>query len=134
MKAIISTFIAVICAASAVIAQDKPALTGVDSLAAKSSDYTGKIIAVSGIVERVSEAKHMFTLIDVSEAGCADGCQRAMIVAQLGQGVTTLPKAMEPVVAIGKVDTFAPSVRVTVTELVSGKEAVDARLKHLSAK
>jgi hypothetical protein len=134
MKATISTFIAVICAVSAVRAQDKPALTGVDLLAAKPGDYTGKIIAVSGIVERVSEAKHMFTLIDVSEAGCADGCQRAMIVAQLGQGVATLPKAMEPVVAIGKVDTSAPSVRVTVTELVSGKEAVDARLKQLSAK
>jgi hypothetical protein len=126
--------VAVICAANAMMAQDKPALTGVDLLAAKPGDYTGKIIAVSGIVERVSEAKHMFTLIDVSEAGCADGCQRAMIVAQLGQGVITLPKAMEPVVAIGKVDTSAPSVRVTVTELVSGKEAVDARLKQLSAK
>ena len=84
MKAIISTFIAVICAASAVMAQDKPALTDVDSLAAKPSDYSGKIVAVSGIVERVSETKRMFTLIDASEAGCADGCQRAMIVAQLG--------------------------------------------------
>ena len=73
MKAIISTFIAVICAASTVIAQDKPALTGVDSLAAKPSDYTGKIVAVSGVVERVSEAKKMFTLVDASEAGCADG-------------------------------------------------------------
>ena len=73
MKAIISTFIAVICAASAVIAQDKPALTGVDSLAAKPSDYTGKIVAVLGVVERVSEAKKMFTLVDASEAGCADG-------------------------------------------------------------
>ena len=133
MKAIISTFIAAICAASAVMAQDKPSLTGVDSLAAKPSDYTGKIVAVSGIVERVSETKRMFTLIDASEAACADGCQRAMIVAQLGQGVTTLPKATEPVVAIGKVDTSARSVRVTVTELVSGKEAVDARLKQLSA-
>jgi hypothetical protein len=102
MKAIISTFIAVICAASVVIAQDQPVLTGVDSLAAKRSDYSGKIVAVSGIVERVSETKRMFTLIDASEAGCADGCQRAMIVAQLGQGVTTLPKAMEPVVAIGQ--------------------------------
>jgi hypothetical protein len=134
MKAIISILIAVICAASAVIAEDKPALTGVDSLATKPSDYTGKIVAVSGIVERVSETRRMFTLIDTSEAGCADGCQRAMIVAQLGQGVTTLPKATEPVVAIGKVDASAPSVRVTVTELVSGKEAVDARLKQLSDK
>ena len=134
MKAIISTFIAVICAASAVMAQDKPALTGVDSLAAKPSDYTGKIVAVSGVVERVSDAKKMFTLVDASEAGCADGCQRAMIVAQLGQGVTTLPKVMEPVVAIGKVDTSSPAVLVTVTELVSSKEAVDARLKQLSAK
>ena len=127
-------FIAMICVASAVIAQDKPALTGVDSLAANPGDYTGKIVAVSGIVERVSEAKHMFTLIDSSEAGCADGCQRAMIVAELGQGLTALPKATEQVVAIGRVDTSAPSVRVTVTELVSGKEAVDARLKQLSAK
>ena len=134
MKVILSTFIAVICASSAVIADDKPALTGVDSLAAKPSDYTGKIVAVSGIVERVSETKRMFTLIDASEAGCADGCQRAMIVAQLGQGVTMLPKAAERVVAIGKVDTSAPAVRVTVTELVFGKEAVDARLKQLSAK
>ena len=134
MKLVISTFIAVICAASAVIPQDKPALTGVDSLAANPSGYTGKIVAVSGVVERVSEAKKMFTLVEASEAGCADGCQRAMIVAQLGQAVTTLPKAMEPVVAIGKVDTSAPSVRVTVTELVSSKEAVDARLKQLSAK
>ena len=127
-------FIAMICVASAVIAQDKPALTGVDSLAANPGDYTGKIVAVSGIVERVSEAKHMFTLIDSSEAGCADGCQRAMIVAELGQGPTALPKATEQVVAIGRVDTSAPSVRVTVTELVSGKEAVDALLKQLSAK
>ena len=134
MKAIISTLIAAICAASAVIAQDKPALTGVDSLAAKPSDYTGKIVAVLGVVERVSEAKKMFTLVDASEAGCADACQRAMIVAQLGQGVTTLPKAMEPVIAIGKVDTFFPAMRVTVTELVLSKEAVDARLKQLSAK
>ena len=134
MKVILSTFIAVICASSAVIADDKPALTGVDPLAAKPSDYTGKIVAVSGIVERVSETKRMFTLIDASEAGCADGCQRAMIVAQLGQGVTMLPKAAERVVAIGKVDTSAPAVRVTVTELVFGKEAVDARLKQLSAK
>jgi hypothetical protein len=77
MKAIISTFIAVICAATAVIAEDKPALTGVDSLAAKAGDYTGKIVAVSGVVERVSETKRMFTLVDASEAGCADGCQRA---------------------------------------------------------
>ena len=134
MKLIISTFIAVICAASAVIAQDKPALTGVDSLAANPSDYTGKIVAVSGVVERVSDAKKMFTLVDASEAGCADGCQRAMIVAQLGQGVTTLPKVMEPVVAIGKVDTSFRAVLLTVTELVSSKEAVDARLKQLSAK
>jgi hypothetical protein len=134
MKAIISTFIAVICAASAVIAQDKPVLTSVDQLVAKPRDYTGKIVAVSGIVERVSEAKKMFTLVDTSEAGCADACQRAMIVAQLGQGITTLPKATEPVIAIGKVDTFFPSVLVTVTKLVSSKEAMDARLKQLSAK
>lgn len=134
MKAIISTFIAVICAAGAIIAQDQPALTGVDSLVARPSDYTGKIVAVLGVVERVSEAKKMFTLVDASEAGCADACQRAMIVAQLGQGVTTLPKAMEPVIAIGKVDTIFPAMRVTVTELVSSKEAMDARLKQLSAK
>ena len=76
----------------------------------------------------------MFTLIDASEADCANGCQPAMIVAQLGQGVTTLPKATEPVMAIGKADTSAPAVRVTVTELVSGKEAEDARWKQLSAK
>ena len=56
-----------------------------------------------------------------------------MIVAQLGQGVTTLPKATEPVIAIGKVNTIFPAVRVTVTELVSSKEAMDARLKQLSA-
>ena len=112
--------------------QDEPALTGVDSpFAAKLNDYTSKIVAVSGVVEGVSEVKKMFTLVEASRAGCADGCQRAMIVAQVGQLVTTLPKATEPVVAIGKVDTSAPAVRVTVTELVSGKEAVDARLRAL---
>ena len=113
--------------------QDTPALTGVDTPAAKLNDYTSKIVAVSGVVERVSEVNKMFTLVEASEAGCADGCQRAMIVAQLGQVVTTLPKATEPVVAIGKMDTSAPAVRVTVTELVSGKETVDARLKQLWA-
>jgi hypothetical protein len=134
MKAIISIFIAVICAASIVIAQERPALTGVNSLVNRPKDYTGKIVAVSGVVERVSEAKKMFTLVDPSEAGCADACERAMVVAQLGQGVTTLPKAMEPVIAIGKVETSSPAMLVTVTELVSSKEAVDARLKQLSAK
>jgi hypothetical protein len=65
----------------------------------------------------------MLTLNNASEADCAHGSQRPMIVAQLDQGVTALPKATEPVVAIGKVDTSAPSMSVTVTELVSGKEA-----------
>ena len=134
MKAIISTFIAVICAASAVIAQEQPTLTGVSSLVTRASDYTGKTVAVLGVVERVSEAKKMFTLVDASEAGCADGCERAMVVAQLDQGVATLPKAMERVIAIGKVDTSSPVARVTVTELVSSKEAMDARLKQLSAR
>jgi hypothetical protein len=72
--------------------------------------------------------------LDASEAGCADACQRAMIVAQLGQGLTTLPKVMEPVIAIGKVDTSSPALLLTVTELVSSKEAVDACLKQLSVK
>jgi hypothetical protein len=71
----------------------------------------------------VSEAKRMLTLIDASEAGCADDSHRAMIVAQLDQGMTALPKATEPVVAIGKVDTSAQSMNATVTELVSGKKA-----------
>jgi hypothetical protein len=56
-----------------------------------------------------------------------------MIVAQLDQGVTALPKAPEPVVAIGKVDASAPSMSVTVTELVSGKEAWTHALIQLSA-
>ena len=76
----------------------------------------------------------MFTLVDASEAGCADGCQRADGRAATRRGLTALPKATEPVVAIGKVDTSAPAVLVTVTELISGKEAVDAHLKQLSAK
>ena len=134
MKAMISTVIAMMCAASVVIAQDKPALTDVDSLAAKPGNYAGKIVAVWGVVERVSAAKKMFTLVDSSEVGCADGCQRSMVVAELGQGVTALPKATEAVIAIGEVDTSAPAVRVTVTELISGKEAVEARSKQLSAK
>ena len=45
------------------------ALTGVDSLAAKLDDYTSKIVAVSSVVERVSEFKKMFTLVEASEAG-----------------------------------------------------------------
>jgi hypothetical protein len=134
MKAIISIFAAVICAVGAVIAQEQPALIDVNSLVTRPRDYTGKTVAVLGVVERVSEAKKMFTLVDESEAGCADACQRAMIVAHLGQGVTALPKAMEPVIAIGKVDTSSPAVLVTVTELVSSQQAVDARLKQLSAR
>lgn len=132
MKLAITTFLALACAASAVLAGDKLTVAGVNTLAAKSADYFGKTVAVPGIVERVSETKQMFTLIDASEASCADGCERAMIVARLGQGVAPLPKAAEPVIVIGKVDTSAPAVRVTVTELVSGKEAVAARLKQLS--
>lgn len=50
------------------------------------------------------------------------------------QGVTTLPDVMEPVTATGKVDTSLSAPLVTVTELASSKEAVDARLKQLSIK
>jgi hypothetical protein len=74
----------------------------------------------------------MFTLREASEAGYADCCQRVMIVGQLGQVVTTLQKVTEPVVAIGKADTSAPAVRVTVQNW-SQAEVVDARLKQLSA-
>ena len=62
MKTILSTFIAVICASTAVIADDKPALTGVDSLAANPGDYTGKIVAVwasSSVFPRQSECSRL---------------------------------------------------------------------------
>ena len=71
--------------------QDKPALTGVDSLAAKLNNYmTSKALASRGVVQRVSEVKKVFTLVRLLRAGYANYCQMVMIVAQLGQWLTTL--------------------------------------------
>ena len=56
-----------------------------------------------------------------------------MLVARLGQVVTTLPKSDRTCRGNRQSGHSATAVRVTVTELVSGKEAVDARLKQLSA-
>jgi hypothetical protein len=39
-----------------------------------------------GAIGSIPQTAKTLAFIDASEAGCADGCQRAMIVAQLGQG------------------------------------------------
>jgi len=53
---------------------------------------------------------------------------------ELGPGLTTLPKTAEPVIAVGKVAAITPAIRLTVTELITGKEAVAARLQEISAR
>lgn len=133
-KILTSLVIAAVCTVGALTAADQPTITGVDNLTAKSSEYADKVVNLSGIVDRVSAERNMFTIIDTTEAGCTDGCARATIIAELGPGLTTLPETAEPVIAIGKVVAITPSIRLIVTELITGKEAVADRLQEIAAR
>ena len=131
-KTLTCLLIATVCTAGNLWAADQPTITGVDALAAKSAEYADKVVNLSGIVVRVSAARNMFTMVDTAEADCTVACARPTIVVELGPGLTTLPKTAEPVIAVGMVAAITPAIRMTVTELITGKEAVAARLQEIS--
>ncbi|MCX7869252.1 MAG: hypothetical protein N2322_04800 [Terrimicrobiaceae bacterium] len=60
--------------------------TGVNSLLANLPAHEGRQIAVIGHVDRVSASRRMVILIDLAEAGCADGCERKTLLVQLPEG------------------------------------------------
>ena len=129
-KTLTTTLIATLCAIGLATAEDQSAVTGVNALIANPAEHSGKTVTITGIVNLVSQERKMFTLIDTSEADCTDACQQPTIIAELGPDLTTLPKPTETVVATGKMDASNSQVRVAVTELIFGKEAVEASSKR----
>jgi len=59
----------------------------INELIPRLSEFAGKELTVSGIVDRVSASKRMVVLRDASKAACTDGCERKVLVVSLPDSV-----------------------------------------------
>lgn len=130
-KAVIPT--AIMCAVALLLASlpsqaddvEKLPLLTVDALAANAGDYVGKAIVLHGYVDRVSIQRGMVTLIDPSEAKCADACQRKIVVATMAEGTEEpLPEARKDVLAYGSIQTADAPLQFTVTRIITDPEVI----------
>ena len=114
-----------ILAASVAGAQEKPAVVEFDDLVSHIDSMKGKEIAVHGGVDLVSASKGMFSISELGEAGCADGCAKAAIVASLPENLKSqLPKPKDEVVAVGMLGQSGRGYTLAVTKLAVGPEAI----------
>lgn len=110
-------------------ADESPAVLGVDTLAAKPADYAGKPLHLTGIVHRVSTERRMIVLIDLSEANCTDSCTPASVLVHLAKD-GNLPSAKETILVVGKLEKTSPPITLKADEWVTGKEAIESRLRQ----
>jgi hypothetical protein len=114
-------------AASVAVAQEKPAVVEFNDLVSQINSMKGKEIAVHGGVDLVSSSKGMFTINELGEAGCGDGCAKASIVASLPETLKSqLPKPKDEVVAVGKLQQSGRGYTLAVTKLAVGQEQIKA--------
>ena len=114
-----------VLAASVAVAQEKPAVVEFNDLISNIDSMKGKEVALHGGVDLVSASKGMFTISELGEAGCADGCAKVSIVASLPENLKAqLPKPKDEVVAIGKLEQSGRGYTLAVTRLAVGPEAI----------
>jgi hypothetical protein len=124
MKLKILTICSVL-AASVALAQEAPAVVEFNDLVSHIDSMKGKEVAVHGGVDLVSASKGMFTISELGEAGCGDGCAKPSIVAALsGDMKSQLPKPKDEVVAFGKLEQSGRGYMLAVTRLAVGPEAI----------
>jgi hypothetical protein len=112
-------------AASVAVAQEKPAVVEFNDLVSKINSMKGKEVALHGGVDLVSSSRGMFTISELGEAGCADGCAKVSIVASLPETLKSqLPKPKDEVVAVGKLEQSGRGYTLAVTRLAVGIEAI----------
>jgi hypothetical protein len=112
-------------AASVAVAQEKPAVVEFNDLVSNIDSMKGKEVALHGGVDLVSSSKGMFTISELGEAGCADGCAKVSIVASLPENLRAqLPKSKDEVVAFGKLEQSGRGYMLAVTRLVVGQDQI----------
>lgn len=111
--------------ASAAIAQENSAVVEFGDLVGHMESMKGKEIALHGGVDLVSASKGMFTISDLGEAGCADGCAKVSIIASLPENLRSqLPKPKDEVVAFGKLEKSGRGYTLAVNKLVVGQDQI----------
>jgi hypothetical protein len=114
-----------VLAASVAVAQEKPAVVEFNDLVSSIDSMKGKEVAVHGGVDLVSASKGMFTISELGEAGCADGCAKASLVASLPENLKSqLPKPKDEVVAIGTLQQSGRGYALNVTKLAVGADQI----------
>jgi hypothetical protein len=89
---------------------------GINKLMEKPTEFAGSDITVAGHVDRVSAERRMVVLIDLSEAGCSDGCNRKTLVVQLAENLE-VPGKGSNVQVVGRLSA-EPTPKLSATSLV----------------
>lgn len=114
-----------VLATSVAFAQENSSVVEFGDLVGHMESMKGKEIALHGGVDLVSAAKGMFTISDLGEAGCADGCAKLSVVAALPESLRgQLPKPKDEVVAFGKLEQSGRGYALTVTKLLVGADQI----------
>ena len=109
--------------ASPLFAQEKPQLVTFEQLLTSPDQYQAKTVALHGTVARVSAERKMFTMVDTSEAACADGCNAPTVMAALqAKGPIALPKPGQEAVVVGQIDQKNGRPILEVTQVVTSPD------------
>ena len=112
-------------AATVAVAQEKPAVVEFNDLVSNIDSMNGKEIALHGGVDLVSASKGMFTISELGEAGCSDGCAKVSVIASLPENLRSqLPKPKDEVVAFGKLEKSGRGYTLAVSKLLVGQDQI----------
>jgi len=88
---------------TAIFAQEKLQIAGPGQILANPDYYQGKVVALHGVIDKVSLEHRTFTIIDLKGASAASTNERSVIVTNEGGSQPALPKTGQEAVVIGQI-------------------------------
>jgi hypothetical protein len=108
-----------------ILAQEKPQLAMPKQILANPDYYQGKVVALHGVVDKVSFEHKTFTMIDLNRVSSAAGTNvQSVIVTNQGGSQLPIPKTGQEAVVIGQIARQDDATRFTAAQVFTNREEV----------
>ena len=89
---------------SMVFSQQKLQVTELEQILTNPDHYLGKVVALHGVIDKVSLEHRTFTITDLKEGSSATGTNvRSLIVTNQGVSQTAIPKIGQEAIVVGQI-------------------------------
>jgi len=110
---------------SSVFAQAKFQIAEVDQILNNPDQYQGKVIALHGVIDRVSVEQRTFTIVNLNRGSSAAGTNaRSLIVTNRGGSQLAIPKIGQEVVVIGQIGSQDGVTNFMATQVFTNRDEV----------